>query len=144
MNRFDENFNNVDPETSRPFSGGHPDGAWIISIIYGFILLFSFFAIIVGLYKSIFGDNIELLPIMGGLINYALFLPPILLLLHRSAKALLWCLFLLALTVAALIISYISNPSALYSILGAIIIQGYICFYVYGLKKDNLLPNNDF
>jgi FtsH-binding integral membrane protein len=81
---------------------------------------------------------------MGGLINYALFLPPILLLFHRSTKALLWCLFLLALTIAALIISYISNPSALYSILGTIIIQGYICLYVYGLKKDNLLPNNDF
>jgi hypothetical protein len=35
MNRFDPDFNDADPVTHRPFSGGHPDGVWIIASVLG-------------------------------------------------------------------------------------------------------------
>ena len=34
MDKFDRQFNDVDIQTGRPFSGGHPDGVWMISILY--------------------------------------------------------------------------------------------------------------
>jgi hypothetical protein len=33
MNHFDRDFNDTDPITHRPFSGGHPDGVSIIVIL---------------------------------------------------------------------------------------------------------------
>lgn len=39
MDRFDGNFNDVDPITGRPFSGGHPDGVWMIIIFYSLLVI---------------------------------------------------------------------------------------------------------
>jgi hypothetical protein len=35
MNRFDPAFTDTGPITHRPFSGGHPDGVWLIAILLG-------------------------------------------------------------------------------------------------------------
>lgn len=141
MSRFDENFNNVDPESSRPFSGGHPDGTWVISIIYGLILLLSWIAILVGIFSSLFGDKINLFPVVAGAFGIAVFLPVIILLFKRSVKALFSCLFILVLALSGVISSYLYNPSLLYGLLAVTLAQGCICLYVYGLKRDNLLFN---
>lgn len=141
MSRFDKNFNNVDPESSRPFSGGHPDGTWVISIIYGLILLLSWIAILVGIFSSLFGDKINLFPVVAGTFGIAVFLPVIILLFKRSIKALFSCLFILVLALSGVISSYLYNPSLLYGLMAVTLAQGYICLYVYGLKRDNLLFN---
>lgn len=140
MSRFDSNFNNVDPESSRPFSGGHPDGAWMISIIYGMVLLFSFFGMIVGII-SIFGDKPNVFLVIACAFSFTVFLPPIIFLFKRSIKALFYCLFILVLGLSGVISSYFYNPSLLYGLLAFVLVQSYISFYVYGLKKDQLLIN---
>lgn len=141
MNRFDKNFNNVDPETSRPFSSGHPDGAWIIAIIYGFVLFFALVAALYGIYQSIFGENINLMPLISALVVYGLLLPPIFLLFKRSKKALTWCGGLLVIFLVALISTFFSNKEAALPLLVLVCAQSYICFYILGLIKDKLLFN---
>lgn len=141
MNKFDINFNNVDPETSRPFSGGHPDGAWVISIIYGLILLFSFAKIIAGVPALLSGNSLAATQVYGGLISYAFLLPTIIFLFKRSEKALTTSLIILVLLLSAFISSYFYNPALLQATLAVCLAQGFICFYIYGLKKDALLPN---
>ena len=84
--RFNKNFNDIDPETSRPFSYGHPDGVWIISILFGLPVLCSalgFFATIV---LFIFTGEFNPAGIVAFLISSVLFLPFILLLFRRSVK----------------------------------------------------------
>ena len=139
MNRFDVNFNNVDPETSRPFSSGHLDGAWIISIVYGFLLFFATIAALYGLYQTIMGNKEQLALIGAGVIAYVLFFPPMPLLFRRSKMALSWCLGLFALCVIALIASVFSGGGLPIPLILAVLAQGYVCFYIYGLVKDSLL-----
>ena len=139
MNRFDKNFNGSDPETARPFSGGHPDGAWMISIVYGYILFFSVIGFIVGMYKSVTGESIQWAMIIGPIISWILFVPPIKFIFARSANALFWCLGLLVIFTCAFIGTLFSNPGGA-AMLGVIaLIQAYICFYLYTLLKDKLL-----
>jgi len=139
MNRFDKNFNGSDPETARPFSGGHPDGAWMISIIYGYILFFSLVGFLFGIYKSITGESIEGNMIVGAIISWILFAPPIRFIFMRSAKALVWCLGLLGVFIFALIGTLLSSPDNLLVIAAVVLAQAYICFYLYTLMKDKLL-----
>ncbi|WP_062059738.1 hypothetical protein [Cellvibrio sp. OA-2007] len=139
MNRFDKSFNGSDPITARPFSSGHPDGAWIISIVYGFILFSSSVGFFIGLYKSITGDSIQAPLIIGSLVSWLLFAPPIKLIFMRSAKALFWCLAVLGIFVLALVISLFTNADSIIPTALATIVQAYICFYLYGLLKDELI-----
>jgi len=139
MNRFDKDFNGSDPETARPFSGGHPDGAWMISIIYGYILFFSLIGFLFGIYKSITGESIQGEMIIGAIISWILFAPPIRLIFMRSTKALFWCIGLLGIFICALIGTFFSNPESLLIIAIIVLAQAYICFYLYTLMKDELL-----
>ncbi len=141
MNRFDKNFNDVDPETSRPFSGGHPDGAWIIAILYSYILFVALLSALFDIYQSIFGGKIQLVSVVSTIFAYGLLLPLVILLFKRSRKAITWCGFLFAASLFALVLTYIFDGGAVTYWLAVSAVQGYIFFYVYGLSKDKLLIN---
>jgi hypothetical protein len=139
MNRFDEDFNEIDPITARPFSSGHPDGVWIVSFIYSFILLFAFLGILMGLFKLVTGGGFDVASILSGVIGFVLFLPPIILLFRRSAKVLIIAFITLFLLLLGTGMSYLFAPESVVIPLICASVQGYICFYLLGLKKDNLL-----
>ncbi len=143
MDRFDKNFNNVDPETSRPFSSGQPDGVWLISIIYSLPVFIPITVIIVAIFLGlIFGSTSWSL--VGGMAiaviaNSVLFLPAIILMFRRSIKAIYYTLFLFLLSYFGILAAYFLKPDAIIAGIAAIVLQDYICYYLYGLKKDLLL-----
>ncbi len=96
MSRFDPTFNEIDPITQRAFSGGHPDGVWIVSILLGipaFLGLLAGIAAIVMLVGGKFATALG--AIVGAAVLLGLYAPPIFLLFHRSATAIYWVIGLL-------------------------------------------------
>lgn len=139
MSRFSENFNDIDPASGRPFSFGHPDGVWVIAILYSIILIISVGLFIAGLFKLILSQSFEVGFFLAACINFGLFLPPILFLFRRSDKAIGFSLAIFFIFFAATAISSTSADTKFYIPLFLVCIQGYICYYMYGLKKDGLL-----
>ena len=143
MDRFDRSFNDVDPITSRPFSSGHPDGVWLISIIYSLPISIPvaviIFAIFFGLVSS--GVSWSLVgPMVGALfVNSLLFIPLIILMFCRSVKAIYYALFLFALLCIGLLATSIFKPEFIIAAIAPIILHGYVCCYLYFLKRDLLL-----
>ncbi len=138
MDRFDASFNDIDPQTGRPFSSGHPDGVWLIGILYGAFLVPVLPLVMAGQGKSLQGEPQGLLLLLAALVLVLLFLPPIYWLFTRSARAVYMVFFLLALVLAAVVAALLGglNPSLL---IPAVLLQAYICFYVFGLRRDGLL-----
>lgn len=147
MNRFDKSFNNVDPVTGRPFSSGHPDGVWIIGIFYLLVLTAAAGAAVVGVLTSVFSNQPyspqTLVPL---LVMSCLCLPPIILLMKRSASAVIWmvglALFFALMAVAAGIYLDRSNQlsgAAVAGLLIAVSAQAYAAYYTYELKQEALL-----
>jgi hypothetical protein len=141
MNRFDADFNDVDPITSRPFSWGHPDGVWIIGIIYTLISLTSFVAVIAGVFKLFSPGWLGLALLVGGGVGLFLFLSAVILLFKRSQQSFYPAIAILALSAGIFaIVSFVDFKSSL-AALAALGVQSYICYYIYGLKKDESLGN---
>lgn len=139
MKRFDADFNDVDPITSRPFSWGHPDGVWIIGIIYTLISLASFVAVIAGVFKLFSPGWLGLMLLMGGSAALFLFLSTVILLFKRSEQSLYPAIAILVLFAGVFVIaSFLDLKSSLVA-LAALGVQSSICYYIYGLKKDELL-----
>jgi len=143
MDRFDKDFHNVDPETSRPFSSGHPDGVWLISIIYSLPFFIPITVIIIAIFLGLIFGGISW-SLVGSMaiaviVNSLLFLPAIILMFRRSAKAIYYTLFLLLLSYIGLLAVYFLKPDVIIAGIVAIVLQAYICYYLYGLKKDLLL-----
>lgn len=139
MNRFDTNFNDVDPITSRPFSWGHPDGVWIIGIMYFLISLASFVAVVAGIFKLFSPGFLGLALLLGGSAALLLFLSTVILLFKRSEQSLYPAIAILALFAGGFVISsFIALKSSLVA-LAVLAVQSYICYYIYGLKRDGLL-----
>lgn len=139
MNRFDDDFNEIDPITARPFSSGHPDGVWIVSFIYGFILLFASIGILMGLFKLVTGGGFDVASILSGIIGFVLFLPPIIFLFRRSTKVVNISFITLFLLLLGVGMSYFFAPATVAIPLIFAGVQAYICFYFWGLKSDELL-----
>lgn len=140
MNRFDENFNDIDPITSRPFSWGHPDGVWIIAIIYTLIVLVSFVSVVVGIYRLFSYGLSHAFILLSGCVSLFLFSSALIFLFRRSNRA-----FYSAVTILIFcVINYLAaGPLGDFKLsMGSLVVlcaQSYICYYIYGLKKDNLL-----
>jgi hypothetical protein len=145
MNRFDESFNDVDPKSGRPFSSGHPDGVWIIAIVYTLPVL----ATVVSALLSVVFPQKEgpgfgaIIPAVG---TSLLLVPPLLLLFRRSRFAAYW-MGVLALiawgTSAALLMGLRSeqhwSPIPLIASTIVAVVQLYIASFTFRLKKDALL-----
>jgi hypothetical protein len=146
MDRFDKSFNNVDPATGRPFSRGHPDGVWIIFILYVLPLFFAFVAAVVGIVMKFYGKPFNPGLVMPLLVTGVLFGPALVLFAKRSSAAYIWMVgvtvFFAALAVAG--VAYLSRSGtltgvAMAAIFGVVLIQGYGAYYAYGLSRDKIL-----
>ncbi|MDQ2868713.1 MAG: hypothetical protein M3R59_09940 [Verrucomicrobiota bacterium] len=150
MNRFDPSFNDTDPITQRPFSGGHPDGVWIIAICLGVPIVVAALGVIVCVALLFFTPLRQaLLSLLGAVAATVLisliFIPPIALLFRRSRHALTWLLCLLGLFVTVFgagVTAPAQNParSALESA-GAMgcLLFGAFAWYLYRLRRQELL-----
>jgi hypothetical protein len=147
MNRFDKSFNNVDTVTGRPFSSGHPDGVWVIGIVYVLILAAAAGAAVVGILTSVFAKQPysprTLAPL---LVMSFLYLPAIILLAMRSASAVIWMVglaffFALGAVAAGILLSKSGQLSGatVAGMLFAVVAQAYAAYYTYGLKREALL-----
>ena len=150
MNRFDSTFNDTDPLTQRPFSGGHPDGVWMIAILLGIPIVLAvlgvFASAVMLFFTKLTTGLITLLGVVVATVVMTLvFAPPIWLLFRRSRHALTWILGLLALFAFLLIASFtLPAESPLRSQLqfaGAIgsLLFGYFSYYLFGLRRQELL-----
>jgi hypothetical protein len=146
LDRFDPNFNDIDPESGRPFSSGHPDGVWILCIVLLVGSLIGTGLSIMDIQTSI---KNSIIPIVG--ITYLLtvvigYIPPIFMLIKRKAFAVKWFLGLLIWTTFLATIVFftdIISPDIFHTEIVTTTIRltvvAYIAYYVYTLKRDNLL-----
>jgi hypothetical protein len=139
MNKYSTNFNDIDPETGRPFSAGHPDGVWIISIVYSLIVFVSAGVALFGIYKIITGSDAGYAMFLAGATNTLIFSLPVYFLFRRSANAVYIIGFIAFLAVSAGIVSLFTGVSNKFVLSGIACLQIYIFIYVIGLKKDGLL-----
>jgi uncharacterized membrane protein YhaH (DUF805 family) len=146
VNRFDPDFNDVDPMSGRAFSGGHPDGVWIIAIILGIPLVAAVLGAVAAIVMLFFGQFAMAAGLLvGGAINFAVFLPPIRLLFRRSARALTWiivllCVFLFVLALGFLAPSESPAKGQLMSagIIGSALYASF-AYYLFRLRAEELL-----
>ena len=150
MDRFDPGFNEIDPDTNRPFSGGHPDGAWIVAISLGIPVVaaaLGVFVCIVMLFFGPLGKGLLTLAgaVLGAVVVCVIFVPPILLLFRRSRHAITWILCLLG--VFAVIFGAGATAPAgnalgprleTAGVIGCLLFGG-IAWYLYGLRRQDLL-----
>jgi phosphoglycerol transferase MdoB-like AlkP superfamily enzyme len=146
VNRFSPDFNDVDPESGRPFSWGHPDGVWMLCIVLLFGAIIGSGLSIADIQTSI---KSSIPPIVGT--TYLLtvvigYIPPIFMLLKRKTFAVKWFLGLLVWTTflaTVVLFADILSPEAfqteIITTTARLTIVSYIAYYVYGLKRDNLL-----
>jgi hypothetical protein len=139
MNKYSENFNDIDPESGRPFSAGYPDGVWIISIIYGLIALVSVGMAVSGVYKIISGSNAGYAIFMSAGINAFIFVLALYFLFKRSGNAIYIVGFIACFAVLAGAASFFLETGSKFILSGVACLQIYILSYVMGLKKDGLL-----
>lgn len=139
MNIFDSNFHGLEPKKSRPFSYGHPDGVWMISIVYFFAMLLAVGGVLMGLINLIKGDVSALGLIAASLVAFTLHFLSVRFLFLRSEKALLPLLAILVIVILGAAVSYVVNPAGIVPVLIVLAIQLFICYYVNGLRKEKLL-----
>lgn len=143
MDRFDKNFHDVDAQTSRPFSAGHPDGVWIASILYSLPIVVLFIGFLISIALTIVSGSPGWQIVFGMVIGLAglltMFLPIVILLFKRSRKAFVYSLFLCALCACVCAVSYFAQPDQLLIPSVILLIQLFGAFYFWGLKKDELL-----
>lgn len=139
MDRFDTDFNDIDPITSRPFSWGHPDGVWIITIVYTLVSLASLAAVVVGIYKLFSPGFLGLALLVGGGVALFLLLWTVISLLKRSERSLYPAIAILALYVSVFVIECFMDLKLSLAALAFVGVQSCICYYIYGLKRDDLL-----
>jgi hypothetical protein len=142
MKIYDKNFHSVDPLTSRPFSSGHPDGVWLISIFYGLVIAVPAVGILVSVVMLFFGDLdfSQLFIALGATVGSVfLFLPPILLLFERSDKVFYIFYFYLAAFGMSTVWFYSVDEKMFYFSLALLLLQTWAAYYVFRLKQDGLI-----
>ena len=92
MDRFDRSFNEIDPKTGKPFSSGHPDGVWIITILYSLLSIGLIVSAIIALLSYV-GSAPEtrsaqvLLGVLGPLLGVVIMVGVMYFMFRRSNKA---------------------------------------------------------
>jgi uncharacterized membrane protein YhaH (DUF805 family) len=137
MNRFDKTFHGIDHTSGRPFSAGHPDGVWVIAIVYSLLVIVPL--LMAALMRSL--DPLK--PALGASL---VFLPPVLLLFLRKKLASIWLTIVAILCIAGAIAGGLKmqreGQLTLIPLLGLAAVAGgqaYIAFYAYRLKRDAVL-----
>lgn len=145
MNRFDPAYHEIDPATRRPFSAGHPDGVWMIAIVYGLITLAALVRVAVEIkIRKATGLPVELLT--SAAVALVAYIPPIVLLFTRNALAVVWTtLVTVGSAVGAVFIGMqmlqqntLGWPE-IGALLAAVGFHAYIAIYTYLLKADSIL-----
>jgi hypothetical protein len=145
MNRFDDSFHGIDPATGRPFSSGHPDGVWIVAIVYSLVVLGALAGLILPFIFSEKAPPITLAALGPVAISAALLVPPVVFLFRRSTAAVFWLLGLavLACVGAILVVLKLRAGEVDYTaLIGPVVLiaaQSYIAFFAYRLRRDQLL-----
>lgn len=146
MNRFDPDFNDIDPATQRAFSGDHPDGVWLIAIIFGLPVVMAALAAVAAAFMLVSGKFTTALGIFVAVaVVTFLYAPPILFLFRRSIRALTWVLGLLGLDLVMLAITFglpLENPARaplqMFGLVGAVL-HGIFAYYLNRLRRQKLL-----
>jgi hypothetical protein len=146
MSRFDPTFNEIDPITQRAFSGGHPDGVWIVSILLGVPAFLGLLGGFGAIFMLLFGKfALALRLIIGALVLLGLYAPPIVLLFHRRVTAIYWMIGLLALDLLVIFAALglpPENPSRgqlLALGMFGLIMRIFMVYYLFRLKQHELL-----
>lgn len=140
MQNVDKNFNGIEPITGRPFSGGHPDGIWMLSILLSVIAFMMALLIVFTIFTFTRTGDLDVQILCGALFG----LTTALFIVHSAFKRSQVCLkisfFLFLLSIAVLIIQFIASDfqNALYTAINAVFFA-VASFYLYGLSKDNYL-----
>ena len=149
--RFNPDFNETDPVTHRPFSGGHPDGVWIIAIILAIPIAIALLGDLGAVIMMIFAKNfltagINVLVAFTVTVVVALLLvPPIVLMFRRSRRCITWITGFAAVFALIFVIGFFSSEEIslkkLLEVGGAIgtVIFGIFGYYLFGLKRQELL-----
>lgn len=146
MNRFDPDFNDIDPATQRAFSGGHPDGVWLIAIIFGLPVVVAALAAIAAACMLVFGKFTTALGIFVAVaVVTFLYAPPVVFLFRRSVRALTWILGLLGLDLVMLAIAFglpadnpARRPVQLFGLVG-VVLHAIFSYYLNRLRRQKLL-----
>lgn len=144
MDRFDKAFNEIDTQTARPFTAGHPDGVWFSSIVYGMPIVLALVLCIGILIAGVFFmDGIKwplFFSAVGGVIILSVVLVPIIFLLFRRSRQAFSYAFILSLLFLVVTIAvYFVNPAVFALPLALLLLQLCALYYCWGLKKDGLL-----
>jgi hypothetical protein len=147
MRIYDKSFHGSDPLTSRPFSSGHPDGVWLISIIYSLLLALPILGLVAAIVMMLFlgGDFKTVLLAMGvAAAMIVVFLPAILLLFQRSGKIFYVFLFYSIMLSISLVFSYYLQEQLFPIALGLFCLQFWANYYVFRLKQDRLIGDDKY
>lgn len=138
---FDKNFHGVDPKTHRPFSAGHPDGVWIISIIYCILSIGCLGSIVFEVYNLIFSVkfNIQLL-VLACLVLAAL-ASSVFFLFKRRVKAIFVMFGLFGIITLLLFSSWMLSLEVVWLLAVLLMFQLIVIGYSFGLRKDKLLTD---
>ena len=145
MNRYDKSFNGVDHVTGRPFSMGHPDGVWIIAIIYTLIALTTVLRFIITLMLD-HEARLSAELVAPVLLSGAIFIPPIVMLFRMSKSVVVWMtvlalIYLVGGVAAGLKLAQVGQLEVgpFCGIVLVVLGQAYIAYYTYLMKQDSLL-----
>jgi hypothetical protein len=139
MNRTDKDFHGVDANTSRPYSGGHPDGVWLIGIVYTLLSLIIGFSAATGMVGTSLITSGGRGTMWLSMLSICLYVLTIILLFKRSAIAVFATVVITIFSILALVLTFLFNKEILISAVVLTAINSYIFYYVFGLKSDHLL-----
>jgi len=143
MNRSDPSYHEIDPQTYRPFSHGHPDGVWIIGTIYSLIVTVAVLYSAISFFTQKTPSPTVLAPGAGTLV---LFVAPVVLLFLREKFAVIWLVALAILVATASVLAIVQMHQQDHYVIPAVVglvlmtgLQLYAAIYSLLLKSDGLL-----
>lgn len=145
MDRFEKSFHGIDRTTSRPFSHGHPDGVWVLAIIYGLFIVTAGVFVAAQIWQAPHGQ-VGVGMTIPFFVAVAVFVPPIVLLFQRKSAAVIWISVLALISIggdvmaiSSLLKAHALQVPTIVGLVMALLLQVYPAFYAFGLKKDSLL-----
>jgi hypothetical protein len=145
MHIDDKNFHGSDPKTSRPFSSGHPDGVWMIAIVFCLLMAVPIVGLVVSIGMMFFGAgsiNIIFTAMGATAVAIFLFFPAILLLFQRSGKVFYVFVFYSVILSLAVFFLYFFEKKLFPIAVGLILLQARANYYVFRLKQDRLIGSD--
>jgi len=139
---FDKNFHGSDSITSRPFSSGHPDGVWMIAIVFYLLMAVPVVSLIISVGMVVFGlGSFNMIFAAMGVTALAIFLffPAVLLLFQRSGKIFYVFSFYSVVLILSVTFLYLFEHEMLPVAAGLLCLQLWANYYVFRLKQDKLI-----